>query len=66
MLINLKKLRSTKQLTQKEAAVLLGISVSFVKKLEAGKKNPSIETVKKIADAFGCESINEVFHTTAS
>lgn len=41
--------RNKLNLTQKEVAEKIGISEVMVRKLEAGNRNPSSETAKKIA-----------------
>lgn len=37
-------------MTQKELAKVLGISKSYMSELESNKRNPSIETIKKISE----------------
>lgn len=61
MKVRLKQLRSQKGLTQKGAAKELGISISYVKKLEMGLQIPSLKISKRIAEFFGCETLDEIF-----
>lgn len=50
---NLKAIRTKKGMRQRELATKSGVSYSMVCKLESGEqKNPSLETLKKIADAL--------------
>jgi len=57
---NLKKLRKQKKLSQEKLARLVDISYNTVSKIEAGKaKNPTFETLSKLADVFGV-SIDEL------
>jgi transcriptional regulator with XRE-family HTH domain len=51
---NIKKLRKLHELSQEELAKKAGITYSTLIKLESGaNKNPTIETVQKLANAFG-------------
>lgn len=57
---NLKKFRKQKKLSQEKLARLLDISYNTISKIEAGKaKNPTFETLSKLADVFGI-SIDEL------
>lgn len=47
-----KKCRKEKKLTQKQLGELSGLSEITIRKLEAGKSNPKIETLQKIADGL--------------
>ena len=48
--MNLKELRATKNMSQKELAKQIGVSQAYVCALELGKrKNPSIEVIRAIA-----------------
>lgn len=51
----IKAFRLARGMTQKELGAQMGIDQSTVRKYEAGKLNPKIETVKKIADALGVD-----------
>ncbi len=51
---NIKKLRSKKELSLEKVARLADVSLNTVVKLENGvNKNPTIDTLTKIAKAFG-------------
>ena len=51
---NIKKLRKQHKLSQEQLARKAGITYSTLIKLESGaNRNPTIETVRKLANAFG-------------
>lgn len=50
---NIKTIRKTKGLTQKQLGQLLGVSQAAIGQFESGKSNLTIDTIKKIADAPG-------------
>ena len=52
----IKAFRLARGMTQKELGAQMGVDQSTVRKYEAGKLNPKIETVKKIADALGVDT----------
>lgn len=45
-------LRKSKGWTKKQLALKADISVTYIGELEAGKKNPTIVTIEKIANAL--------------
>ena len=47
-------------LTQAELAKAAGTSQAAIALIESGKRNPTIETARKFADALGCE-IDDLF-----
>jgi transcriptional regulator with XRE-family HTH domain len=49
----LRTLRERQSMTQWNLADRLGISQSYVYKLETGQKKPNIDMLMKIADLFG-------------
>jgi transcriptional regulator with XRE-family HTH domain len=49
----LRKLRLSKNLTQKQVADATGIERSGLSKIEAGKRRPEIENLEKIVSFFG-------------
>lgn len=51
----IKQARKAKGLTQKEVAARAGMADSAIRKYEAGKQIPKIETLSRIADAIGCD-----------
>lgn len=51
---NIKKLRKQRKLSQEQLARKAGITYSTLIKLESGaNKNPTIETVRRLASTFG-------------
>ncbi|KKU09545.1 MAG: Transcriptional regulator, Cro/CI family [Parcubacteria group bacterium GW2011_GWA2_46_7] len=51
---NIRKLRGEKNISQDKLSKLAGIAHNTIIKIETGLiKNPKIETVQNIADAFG-------------
>ncbi|MBQ0836293.1 helix-turn-helix transcriptional regulator [Lactiplantibacillus pentosus] len=61
----LKKARKELKQTQMESAHNIGISYSMYTKMESGDKNPSIETMKKVAKYFN-KTVDELFFTADS
>ncbi|ADZ82595.1 helix-turn-helix domain-containing protein [Cellulosilyticum lentocellum] len=59
----LKTKRKEMKLSQSALGSLVGVSGAYIQQLEAGTKNPSIETLKKIADALNIR-VNELFVDT--
>ncbi len=51
--------RGARDMTQAELAEATGISQSDISKIERGAANPSVGTLKKIADALGAELVIE-------
>ncbi len=45
--------REEKNITQKELAEMTGITQNDISKLENGNANPSLQTLKKLADGLG-------------
>ena len=52
-------LRHESHLTQKELAAKCGITQANISNLEKGTSKPTIESLKKIADAFGMRLVVE-------
>ncbi len=50
---NMKKIRGTKQMSQGDIFRATKIERAYISTLEAGKQNPTLETVEKIAKALG-------------
>jgi len=61
----LKKLRTERNLTQEEAAEILGVSSQTVSKWERGLRAPDIELLPKIAILYRC-SIDSIFDMESS
>ena len=45
--------RETMQLSQEKFALMIGMDRTYYASVEAGKRNISIQNIKKIADGFG-------------
>ena len=60
MQLTLRAIRTNKDLSQEEAAKLIGISVDTLRNYERGKSFPDIPILKKIEDIYGVkyENIN--------
>lgn len=58
---NIKQFRKQRNLTQKQLADQIEISRSYLSDIENGNKNPSIKTVKKLADSLGL-SVTDLFN----
>ena len=52
---NLVSLRRTRGLTQEKVQELTGVSQQYLSELEAGRRNPTIRMVQRIAAALGVE-----------
>jgi transcriptional regulator with XRE-family HTH domain len=50
---NIKAFRSLKKLSQKEVALTIGIDQAQYSRIESGKVEPTVSSLKKIADALG-------------
>jgi transcriptional regulator with XRE-family HTH domain len=61
----LKKLRTERNLTQEEAAEILGVSSQTVSKWERGLRSPDIDLLPKIAILYQC-SIDSIFDMESS
>jgi transcriptional regulator with XRE-family HTH domain len=53
---NMKKLRETKRMSQGDIYRATGIDRGYISNLEAGKQNPTLATIAKIAEALGVGS----------
>lgn len=53
---NMKKLREAKGMSQGDIHRATGIDRAYISNLEAGKQNPTLETIAKIAEALGVGS----------
>lgn len=59
---NLRRLRVAKNISQDELALISEVERAYVGHLERGTKNPTIDTLAKLAAALECE-IMELFRT---
>ena len=55
-----KERRTILGLTQQDLSDYTGLSVRFIKSVEAGKGNPSIHSLAKIAEVLGLEIVLKV------
>ncbi len=60
----LKKRRIRLQVTQETLALLTGVSLRTIKQLEAGKGNPTLETIQKLANVLGLKLQLEIKNTS--
>jgi len=58
---NIKFLRKTKKITQKDLSEILGISLQAVKMIETEQFNPSFETLIKIRNYFNVNLDDLIF-----
>lgn len=58
---NIKHIRKRMNMSQSELATKMEISRSYLSDIENGNKNPSIKTVKKLADSLGL-SVTDLFN----
>ena len=49
---NLKKIRLEKKKSQGDICRALGVDRGYISNLETGKRNPTLSTIKRIADAL--------------
>ena len=52
---NVRGYREKSEWTQEKLAAKSGLNSEYLSRLEGGKKNPSVETIEKIAKAFKIE-----------
>lgn len=54
---NVRKLRTTAQLSQEEVAVRMGVEQTYVSGLERGVRNPTITTLDRAAKALNVKIV---------
>lgn len=52
---NIRNIRKEKGMTLQQIADIIGCSPQLISQYESGKRQPKLETKKKIADALGCD-----------
>lgn len=57
---NLKELRDSRNLKQKDISKIIGVSTSYYGMIEQGTRTPILEIAKKVSEFFGI-SIEEIF-----
>ena len=50
---NMKRIRTRKKMSQGDIARALDVDRGYISNIENGKKNPTLATIKKLADALG-------------
>ena len=50
--INIRRIRTERELSQEEVAYRVGIDVSYLGQIERGRRNPTIGVLGRIADAL--------------
>lgn len=50
---NLKRIRTKKKMSQGDIARALGVHRAYVSGIETGKRNPTLATIEKLANALG-------------
>lgn len=50
---NLKRIRTKKKMSQGDVARALEVHRAYVSGVESGKRNPTLATIQKLADALG-------------
>lgn len=58
----IQELRKQTGLSQENFALKFELDRSYLASIESGKRNPSLKTIKKLADSFGI-SLAELFAT---
>ena len=53
--MDIRKLRISRNITQRQLAELTGLSQQHISKIENGEIAPTYATLEKIANALGCE-----------
>lgn len=56
--MNLRQLRESRGLTQKEVAKLIDTSISYLSALENGKRNPGDKFKERLAKLYKCSVID--------
>jgi len=56
---NLKRIRSDKNMSQGDIARALGVDRGYISNIENGKRNPTLATITKLAEALKV-SVNEL------
>jgi transcriptional regulator with XRE-family HTH domain len=57
---NLNRLRTNSEITQEKLAERADISLRYIQQLEAGQRNPSMQTLVRLRKVIGC-SFDDLF-----
>lgn len=49
----IRELRKSQKLSQQKLALMIGVERSYLAKIEAGKRNPTVDCLEKIATGLG-------------
>lgn len=60
LITQIKERRAMLKITQAQLAELSGVGLRTLKQLEAGKANPTFDTLAEIADVLGMELVFQV------
>lgn len=60
LILELKQRRETLNVTQEQLAEISGVGLRTLKQFESGKGNPTLQTLRKLADALGLKLKLEV------
>lgn len=55
---NVKALRGSSGMSQTRLAALTGLSQTWISRLAAGDENPTLETLERLANAFGVTPVD--------
>jgi len=55
LIVTIKERRENLQVNQENLAKLSGVGLRTIKQFESGKGNPTLKTIKKLANALGLE-----------
>jgi transcriptional regulator with XRE-family HTH domain len=58
--LNLRRLRRDKEMTQAQLGQRVGLATSFISEIESGKKQPSLDSAQDLAAVFGV-TVDEAF-----
>ena len=60
--INIRRIRTERELSQEEVAYRVGIDVSYLGQIERGRRNPTIGVLGRIADALSVPLVGLLKH----
>ena len=60
--INIRRIRTERELSQEEVAYRVGIDVSYLGQNERGRRNPTIGVLGRIADALSAPLVDLLKH----
>lgn len=61
--LNVLRIRRERSLSQEELSFRSGLTRAYLSGLEAGRRNPTIVSLSKIADALGVD-VQDFFHSS--